>query len=438
MEENKRKFRPGIDRVLYTEAVFDEEEMNAVLQALKDGWLGPGKITDEFENKVAELFGKKYGLFVNSGTSANIIAMELAGLPKGSEVITQACTFPATLSPILFSGHIPVFIDSVPGTYNIDIDQIEAAVSDKTKAIFISHAMGNINDMARIREICDKHGLVFIEDSCDTHGSRYEGQPPGIWSDITTTSFYASHNMTAGGGGGMVMTNDEKWIKRAKTLRDWGRALPENYDENIEERFNFQVDGIDYDGKFTYLELCYNFKPVEMQAAFGLVQLQKLPKFNAIRKRNFRRLYEFFKQYENHFILPEALPQADVCWLSFPLSIREDSPLKRKDLLVFLEKNRIQTRLLFSGNILRHQPYKNIPHRKVGDLKKADFMMKNTFVIGCHHGLTDEMVDYIMDTFDRYIKMANLKAIESLKKTVDEAFEQYIKLVNPRHNNETF
>lgn len=424
------KFRPGIDRVYYTRSVYDEEEIEAVVKALREDWLGPGKITEEFENKVANLFGKKYGLFVNSGSSANLVALEIANLPKSSEVITQACTFPATLSPILLLGHTPVFVDSKVGTYNIDVDQIEAAISEKTRAIFVSHAMGNVNDMGRIREICDKYNLVFIEDSCDTHGSRYEGQPTGNWSDITTTSFYASHNMTAAGGGGMVMTNDEKLVKEAKIMRDWGRALPENYDENIEERFQFQLDGVPYDGKFTYLKMCYNFKPVEIQAAFGLVQLRKLPAFNVTRKRNFARLLEFFQQYQNHFILPEALPYADAAWLSFPLTIREDSPIVRKDLLTFLEKNKIQTRLLFSGNILRHPVYKNIPHRKVGDLSGADAIMKRTFVVGCHHGMSDEMVDYIMDTFKRYLNMINLKAIEGLKQTVDRAFEQYIKLIN--------
>lgn len=400
---NKR-FRPGIDRVLYAQAVFGKQEIRAVVACLKDGWLGPGKYTDEFERQIAKLFGKKYGLFVNSGSSANYIAMEIAALPKGSEVITQACTFPATLNPIIMHGLKPVFVDSKVGTYNIDVDQIEPAISKKTRAIFISHTIGNVNDMAKIRRICDTHKLIFIEDSCDTIGSTFRGRPTGHWSDIVTTSFYAAHNMTTGGGGGMVMTDGYDLIREAKICRDWGRALPENEDENIEERFSFKVGGHDFDGKFTYVKIAHNFKPVEMQAAFGLVQVEKLPAFNRIRARNFRRLYNFFKKYEDHFVLPQTHAKAKVYWISFPLTIREDSPLNRKDLVVFLEKSKIQTRLLFSGNILHHTPYQNINHRLYGTLTGANAIMQRSFLIGCHHGLTDAHLNYMMQTFEKYLK----------------------------------
>src|SRR3989344_8976178 len=401
---NHKPFQPGIDTVSYGAAVFDETEIDAVVKALRAGWLGPGEITSEFESRVAALFGKKYGLFVNSGTSANMIAMEIADLPKGSEIITQACTFPVTLSPILFSGHVPVFVDSKIGTYNIDLDRVESAISPKTKAIFISHILGNLNDMERLRDICDKHSLLFIEDSCDTHGGLYQGKPTGKWSDIITTSFYPTHSITAGGGGGMVMTDNKDWIEKARMMRDWGRDFTLDTEQNLEKRLSGKVDGQDFDQAFIYLKWCMNLRPVEMQAAFGLVQLDKLPKFNEIRKRNFQTLFDFFRKYEGHFILPESLPDSEVFWFHFPLTIRPESPIVRKDLVRFLEKNKIQTRPLFTGNILRHPGYKNIPHRIAEDLQNADLIMKNSFIFGCHHGMTEEMLHYLMETFFEYLK----------------------------------
>lgn len=400
----KDSFTPGKDRVLYIQAVYGNEEIEAVVESLKSNWLGPGAYTDRFEQEIARQFGKTYGLFVNSGSSANLVAVEIANLPKGSEVITQACTFPTTLSPIVITGLKPVFVDSVVGTYNIDADKVEQAVSPKTKALFISHALGNINDMERLSRICKAHNLLFIEDSCDIVGGTFAGKPTGLWSDIVTTSFYAPHHMTTAGGGGMVMTSDEDLIEEAKIFRDWGRALPENEDRNIQQRFDFKVGGIDYDGKFTFMKIGYNFKPIDLQAAFGLVQLKKLPTFNATRVRNFERLYEFFEHHQEHFILPESHPKAQVYWLAFPLTIRKGSPIIRKDLLTYLEEKKIQTRLVFSGNILYHEPYRKIAHRIHGDLNNADMIMRQSFLIGCHHGMRDEMVDYVCQTFETYIK----------------------------------
>lgn len=403
-------FRPGLDRVLYAQAVFGEAEIAAVTDCLRQGWLGPGPITEEFERGVAEVCGKKFGLFVNSGSTANYVAMEIAGLPRGSEVITQACTFPATLNPIIMHGHTPVFLDSKVGSYNLDLDQLEAAIGPKTKAIFISHTLGNVNDMAKIREVCDRRGLLFIEDSCDTLGQRYRGQPTGRWSHIATASFYAAHHITTAGGGGMVMTDDPKLIREAKIFRDWGRALPENDDENIQERFNFQVGGSDFDGKFTYVKIALNFKPVEVQAAFGLVQLGRLAEFNRIRRRNIERLTAFFQQYPNLFILPETLRDAEVFWISYPLTLRPGSGVVRKDLLTYLEEHRIQTRLVFAGNILHHPAYAGLQYRRVGDLRGADTIMQSSFLIGCHQGLTEAHLDYLMQTFSNYCRERNLPA----------------------------
>ncbi len=412
---NKKTFRPGVDRILYAQAVYHQEEINAVVNSLKNGWLGPGKITQEFEVKVAKIFGKKYGLFVNSGSSANLIAIEIANLPPGSEVITQACTFPTTLNPIIHKGLIPVFVDSQLGTYNIDPDKIERAISKKTRAIFISHILGNVNDMEKIAKICKKNNFLFIEDSCDTIGSSFNGTPTGFYSDITTASFYAPHHITTAGAGGMIMTHSETLIKEAKVLRDWGRALPENDDKNINERFKFKVQEVDYDGKFTFTKIGYNFKPIEIQAAFGLVQLKKLSHFNKIRARNSRRLYEFFDGYPDHFILPEIHPKAEVYWLAFPLTIKTGSPINRKELLTYLEKHNIQIRLVFTGNILYHEAYKKIKFRISGNLKNANLILEQSFLIGCHHAMTDEMVDYMLLTFKKYFDNLNKKTHKSRK-----------------------
>ena len=404
MPTSKKSFRPGKDRVLYAQAVYGQEEIDAVVEALKRNWLGPGELTEKFEGEIAKLFGKKHGLFVNSGSSANLIAIEIANLPPGCEVITQACTFPTTLSPIVIFGLKPVFVDSELGSYNINPDKIEAAISPKTKAVFVAHSIGNVCDMEKIATICHRYNLIFIEDSCDIHGGKFEGKPTGFFSDITTTSFYAPHAMTAAGGGGMVMTNDREQIRQAKIFRDWGRALPENEDENIEERFSFKVGDVDYDGKFTYLKLGYNFKPIEIQAAFGLVQLKKLPKFNQRRAANFERLYNFFKNWQDHFILPEVHPKAEVYWLAFPLTVRQDSQIIRRHLLEYLEGNKIQTRLIHSGNILYHKAYQRINHRIAENLKNADMILKNSFVIGCHHGMNDDQINYVCQTFEKYLK----------------------------------
>lgn len=402
---DNKDFKQGIDRVYYAKAVYGEEEIGAVVKSLNEGWLGSGKYTEEFENRVANLFGKKYGLFVNSGTSANMLAMEIANIPAGSEVITQACTFPATLSPIVQQGYVPVFIDSKIGTYNIDVDQIEAAISEKTKAIFVSHTIGNVNDMTKLREISKKFGLILIEDSCDTIGSTFENNPTGTHSDIVTTSFYAAHNMTAGGGGGMVMTSNLETIEQARMLNDWGRVMPTSEDSDIKKRFENKVGDLDFDAKFTYVTKTYNFKAVEMQAAFGLVQLDKLEQFNKTRKHNIERMMEFFGKHSEHFIVPEFHPEAESYLIAFPITVKEDSKIDRTELSRYLEDKKIQTRPLFSGNILRHGAYKDIERRVYGDLDNADLIMKNSFLLGCHHGMTDEMLDYVFESIDNYLKL---------------------------------
>lgn len=396
------KFIPGKDKIYYAQAVYGDEEIAAVVECLKQGWLGMGKYVFEFEKKVAEIFGKKYGAVVNSGSTANLVALKTLDLPKGSEVITPACTFPTTFSTILLNGLIPVVADSEIGTYNLDLSKLEGMLSKKMRAIIVPHTLGNLNDMERLSEFCKQHKLRLVEDSCDTIGGKFNGKPTGAYSDVTTSSFYASHHITAGGGGGIVCVSDPELVRHAYGYREWGRAALTD-SEDLDDRFTDEITGILYDKKFTYTHIGYNLKPVEMMFAFGLVQLKKLDEVIKIRKNIFDALYKFFKEYEEYFILPKEHPKAKVTWLAFPLTIKDGVPFERFELIKYLEEHNIQTRLLFAGNILRHPAYKNMPHRIVGSLANADKIMKDSFVIGAHHGMTLEVVDYIKEVFKNFL-----------------------------------
>lgn len=403
----KKKFIPGKDWVWYapnTTDAFGDEEIQAVSACLKSGWLTPSKITAEFERRISELFGKKYGLFVNSGSSANLLALEALKFPKGSEVITPACNFNTTVAPIIQVGLVPVFVDVGLGTYVIDADVLEKALSKKTVAVFAPHLIGNFVDLPKIRSFCKKHKLVFIEDSCDTIGGTFNGKPSGSWSDVTTTSFYASHLITTGGAGGMFMTNDKKLRERARLFRDWGRGIS-RHDEKIRSRLaTFKIDGKPYDSAFVFVEHGYNFKPTEMQSAFGLAQLARLGGFTDLRRSNFNYLREFFKKYEKFFILPEEKPNALTNWLAFPLTIRKNAPFERNALVKYLEDNKIQTRPLFSGNILKQPAYLSVSHNKIGNLENSQHILKHSFLIGLHHGLTKPMLEYMTGAFEKFLK----------------------------------
>lgn len=388
--------------IKYNEPVFGEAEIQAVLGALRKGWLVPGPLTESFEKKVSALFGKRHGLFVNSGSSANLLAFKSLGLKKGMEVITPACTFGTTVNPILEAGLVPVFVDSELGTYQVDVEAVKKAISPKTVALMIPQLVGNLNSMRELSKLARNHKLIFIEDSCDTIGGTFEKKPTGHWSDITTTSFYASHLITSGGAGGMFMTNDKTLLRRAQMLRSWGRSIP-FYWEDVERRFNTQVNGVDFDGKFVFSELGYNFIPTEMQAAFGLAQLKKLKTYFRTRQKNFKRLFRFFKTYEHLFYLPRELPGTNTAWLAFPLTLKPDAPFSRKEIVMFLEHHGIQTRPLFTGNILHHPAYRTIPHRTVGALNNADYILQNSFLVGLHHGMTDTMVDTMTGIFRQFL-----------------------------------
>ena len=396
-------------RILFAKPVHGKEERKAVDESLIKGWLGPGEDTIDFENKFSALVGKKNGVFLNSGSSANLLAILSLELPKGSEVITPACTFPTTFNPILQAGCVPVVGDVKLTTYNIDVDKLEALLSDKTKAIMAPHAVGSPMEAGRIREFCDQHNLKFIEDSCDTIGTTINGHMTGFYGDIACFSFYATHHITCAGGGGILVTDDEKALSHVRSYKDWGRADEfQKYwskeGEDFDRRFQYEVDGVKYDSKYTYDHLGYNFKAVELQAAFGLAQLKKLEEFNKIRRRNAKQLKEYLDSRSKFFITPTHAENADPVYLSYPITLQDNTPFERYELLKHLEENGIQVRLLFAGNIMRHAAYQNIPHRKAEDLSVSDKIMKDTFLVGVHQGVSVEDMDYMCEIFEEFVK----------------------------------
>ncbi|MDK9720181.1 MAG: aminotransferase class I/II-fold pyridoxal phosphate-dependent enzyme [Rhodospirillales bacterium] len=390
-------------RVFYGQAVYGEEEIAAVTDVLRNQSLAlmTGPKVAEFENKIAALFGKKFGLMVNSGSSANLLAFAALDLPKGSEVITPALTFATTVSPLLQLGLVPVFCDVEPDSYVVDTKRIEALIGPKTKALMIPNLIGNLPDWVEIRRIADKNGLYVIEDSCDTLGATVSSRPTGALADISVTSFYASHVVTAAGFGGMVTMNDEILARRATLLRGWGRSSSlMGESESIETRFNAEIDGIPYDSKFIFEGVGYNFLPSEIGAAFGLAQLAKLEGFIQQREANFKTLLNFFTKFEGWFILPAQRAEVRTGWLAFPLIVRPEAPFTRRDLQIHFEKKDIQTRTVFTGNILRQPGFKNIPHRAdPKGLANADRVMQGGILIGCHQGLDAKALAYVQESF---------------------------------------
>ena len=390
-------------RVPYALTVFGDEERESVADVLKTPMIVPGRRVKEFEESIAKLFGQDYGVMVNSGSSANLLAFELLDLPRGSEVITPVLTFSTTLAPIIQKGLVPVFADVVLDEFTIDISQIEGLITEKTKALMIPSLIGSIPDFKELLRIKEKYNLFLIEDSCDTLGAKLNDKPTGFYSDISTTSFYASHIITTAGAGGMICMSDPEWFKRAKTLTGWGRSSATNETESIDNRFNEKVDDIPYDGKFIFKEVGYNFQSNEIAGAFGLEQLKRFENFFELRQKNFKRVLDFFKKHEQYFVLPRSNPNADAVWLAFPFVIREDAPFKRAKLVDFLERRNIQTRPIFTGNVLRQPGFSKIEHKGVGSYPNADLIMRNSILIGCHQGLTEEMFDHLFGSFEVFL-----------------------------------
>lgn len=396
--------------VPYAAAIYGEEEINAVLEVLRNPKkIVVGPAVREFEKRIAALFGKTHGVMVNSGSSANLIALEMSQLPAGAEVITPILTFSTTVSPLIQKGLVPVFVDVIPGNYQIDVRRIEPLITEKTKALMIPSLLGNIPDMHALRELADKYHLIFIEDSCDTLGARFDGKPTGVYSDISTTSFYASHIITAAGGGGMVSFHDAALAERALVMSNWGRqsTLFGSYEksEDIAKRFAGTLDGEVYDAKFIFTEIGYNFQPTEMQGVFGLKQLERLPEFAEIRRKNFAALRDFFADFTEFFILPQEDSRTATSWLAFPLTLQSGTPFSRNDIQKYLEERDIQTRPIFTGNILKQPAFSGLSEKRVdgGGYPVTEHIMKNGFVVGCHHGLTDEHVLYMKEVFTAFL-----------------------------------
>ncbi len=393
-------------RIPYALAVHDKAEESRVLNVIREHRTNMGVETREFEQRVSKQFGKEYGIMVNSGSSANLLAFELLDLPEGSEVITPLLTFSTTVAPIIMKRLVPVFADVEEGRYTINIDQVEKLITKKTKALMIPLLLGNVPDLKRLKSLAKKHNLYFVEDSCDTLGATYAGKSSGTYTDITTTSFFGSHIITAGGNGGMIMVNKTSWRDKLKVLRGWGRSSALfGETEDIEKRFKAKIDGIPYDAKFVFEDVGYNLLPVEMCSAFGNAQMEKLPKFRRTRESNFKTLLKFFKKYEDFFILPIQDEKVRTQWITFPLTIRRGSPFTRIQIVTFLEKNNIQTRPIFTGNILRQPGFKNIPHKVVSNgCPVTNEIMEQSFVVGCHHGLEEKHLDRMKEVFETFLQ----------------------------------
>ena len=393
-------------KVYYGKAVYGREEINAVLKILKNKSLSlmDGDNVKLLEKKVSRLFGKKFGLMVNSGSSANLLGLAALDLKKGSEIITPSLTFSTTVAPIYQLGLIPHFIGVEENKFVADVNQIEKSINKNTSCIMIPNLLGNVPDWEKIYKIAKKYGLKVFEDSADTIGYSFKNQNTGKYSDVVTNSFYASHIITGAGFGGMVCFNDKKLYEKAKLLRGWGRSSSLfNESEEISKRFNVKVDGIEYDSKYIFNDIGYNFLPSEISAAFALEQLKKLKSIVNKRISNFLLIKEFFKDYENFFKLPSQLSHIKTGWLAFPLVIKEKTGLKRKKLQIFLEKNGIQTRTIFTGNILRQPIMKKRRYKLQKNTSRiSDDVMKNGLLIGCHHGLRKDEIFYMFKIFNKF------------------------------------
>ncbi|MGB9417433.1 MAG: lipopolysaccharide biosynthesis protein RfbH [Acidobacteriaceae bacterium] len=409
-----KPFEPGTSPVPISGKVLDASDLRSLIDASLDCWLTTGRFAAQFERQLARFFGVRGASLVNSGSSANLCAFSCLTSPRlverqikpGDEVITVAAGFPTTVNPIIQNNCIPVFIDVTTPTYQADASQLEAALSDRTRAIMIAHTLGNPFDLDVVASFAKKHKLWLVEDSCDALGAKYNGQMVGTFGDIATVSFYPAHHITTGEGGAVV-TNNALLKTLAESFRDWGRDCwcEPGKDNTCGKRFEWQLGELPcgYDHKYIYSHIGYNLKMTDMQAAVGLSQLQKLPAFIQARQRNFRYLYERLKPYEDVLELPESTPAAEPSWFGFPIGVRDGAPFSRDLLTRELDSKRIGTRLLFGGNLVRQPAYQNIQYRVAHDLSRTDYVMRSVFWLGIFPGLNETMLDYVADTIGSFV-----------------------------------
>ena len=413
-KEEQNDFVPGDSYIPYAGRVYDEKDIISLVDSALDFWLTSGRYANQFETEFAEFLGVKHCLLTNSGSSANLLAVSALTSPKlgekrlkpGDEVITVAAAFPTTVNPIIQNNLIPVFVDVDLGTYNIQADKIEDAISDKTRAIFIAHTLGNPFDLNKVMEVAEKYDLWVIEDNCDALGSKYKEQHTGTFGHIATFSFYPAHHITMGEGGALV-TNDIQLKRLIESFRDWGRDCwcEPGCDNSCGNRFLQQFGELPfgYDHKYVYSHIGYNLKLTDMQAAVGVEQLKKLPAFIEARKRNFRMLYDGLEKYNEHFILPEVEPEGDPSWFGFSLTVREEAGFTKDEIVEYLEDSKIATRMLFAGNITKQPCFEGVEYRVCGSLVNTDRIMNDMFWIGIYPGLTDKMIAYVIQKFEDFI-----------------------------------
>lgn len=406
----REPFVPGASKVPYAGRVYDHEEVGNLVDASLDFWLTAGPWSARFEGAMRARFGARACLLVNSGSSANLTMLTALTVPAvqarlvpGDEVITPAVTFPTTLAPIVQHGLVPVVVDCDPRTYNADPAAIEAAVGPRTRALMLPHTLGNPFDVDRVMAVAEKHHLYLLEDCCDALGSTWNGRSVGTFGAMSSLSFYPAHHITMGEGGAVIV-NQSRFRRPAQSVRDWGRDCwcDPGQSDTCGKRFDWQLGDLPhgYDHKYVYSALGYNLKATEMQAAIGVAQLDKLDGFIAARRRNFARLRAALVPFEDRLVLPEHYPQADPAWFGLPLTVRPGT--SRAALVAWLERHRIETRMLFGGNVLRQPGFRDIPRRVPGPLTHSDTVMTDAFFVGVYPGLTDAMLDHMADTFRRF------------------------------------
>ena len=415
-EHVDRRFVPGETAIPVSGRVYDADEMVSLVESALDFWLTSGRFAAQLERGLARFVGLRHAILCNSGSSANLLALSALTSPRlgeralrpGDEVLTVAAGFPTTVNPMLQNGLVPVFVDVDVTTGNVDVDALRDAVGPRTRAIMLAHTLGNPWDVEGVLSVARDHGLWLVEDNCDALGSLYDGRHTGTFGDLATLSFYPAHHITTGEGG-CVLTNVGRLKVLVESFRDWGRdCWCEPGDENTcGKRFRWQLGDLPrgYDHKYIYSHVGYNLKLTDMQAAVGVAQMEKLPSFVAARRRNWQRLRDGLEPFGDVLLLPSATPRSEPSWFGFTVHVRPDAPFDRADLVEWLQDRRIDTRQVFAGNLLRQPAYRDMPHRVAGSLENTDLVMSQAFWIGCYPGLTDEMIDYVIDAFGQFLRV---------------------------------